>query len=47
MLRIDPSIRLPNELLVMISKKAEDTDCLALALSEQFEGYASVYDDNR
>jgi len=47
MLRIDPGIRLPNELLFMISKKLDDTDRLALAISEQFEGYASVYDDNR
>lgn len=42
-----PGIRLPNELLDMISKYLEDTDRLAIALSNGFQGYASFYDANR
>lgn len=40
-------LRFPNEPLCMMTKSLEDTDCLALAVSGAFEGYASLYNQNR
>jgi len=40
-------IQLPNELLLFITKPLDDRDCVALALSGAFEGFASFYDAER
>ena len=40
-------IQLPNELLFFITKPLDDRDCVALALSGAFEGFASFYDAER
>jgi len=42
-----PPIRLPNEILLFVAKSLDDRDCVALALSGAFEGFASLYDAER
>ena len=40
-------IQLPNELLLFITKPLDDRDCVALALSGAFEGFADLHDAER
>ena len=42
-----PPIQLPAELLLFIFKSLDDRDCVSLALSGAFEGFASLYDAER
>ena len=42
-----PPIELTTELLLFIAKSLDDRDCVALALSGAFEGFASLYDAER
>jgi len=38
-----PPICLPPELLLMIAKHLDDTDCMAISLSGAFVGFTSLY----
>ena len=40
-------IRLPMELVCLIAKSLEETDCVALALSGAFHGFARFYNAKR
>ena len=42
-----PPIQLPNEMFLFVAKSLDDRDCMALALSGAFEGFASLYDAER
>ncbi len=42
-----PPIQLPKEPLLFVAKSLDDRDCVALALSGAFKGFASLYDAKR
>ena len=42
-----PPIQLPNEMLLFIANSLDDRDCVALALSGAFDGFAFLYDAER